>query len=880
MIKSTYLQHDEAVDYLCKRLRQLQDGIDSVPRIVLLRGASGVGKTWIARQVFDRLRIESERKSHSDAEPQYWPDLAKEKRTQSARVDPLAARKEITPDPSTITWLGKALPTFGWWGFNCERLAGGGFQKVRSDASSQLSVHSVPLALSWKQDATAAKKFQDWLKKSAAEVRTTVIDEGPGEILGLIGLEVPFQSALLKWAWNGAKSVKAGYATRERLANDIQTGAELLEADRVRGAKLAQTFLSLTHKKLPGVIVVEDMHLMGPDVVTMINEVGKPNSKQPLLTIGTVWPEGSSNKQYEEWLEHARSVGAGVEFIDVSNLSQESLVKIVKDSKTAKHTDDLVAERIVQPPLNNPFHLKLWLSWRRIRRHARRHGDALTSDAEALRLNITQVFDERWLELPETVRDVLLCAAVANPLQANDEPLMRFVPEVITDLFMRMGAAKNLYWDSAAQLTRPEVESYLRAASDSAAWSSYDATANLQRFSEIELANTVRRQVSLEYGQEDQAEIAQFTLECVSKWLQREQNKSNIVDGTPDARLLVRWYLQLAQGLGAFNTLGNELPAYARWQIAKAAHADNPARAIEIGESTVEALEQELGAGSQAHLEIRFDLAIWVGDAGRFSEGRERLSAVWDDAIRLHSQHVADVSAAERESFGTGGSDTIHTAFSQSAHLLADERWTLAEDTSEELTNLEHVLMANKPNDPQGWRRIIAAFDRASNEPSVIMDVDFIVKQVPTLERLCDQQKLLAIPSHDPALYRAHELLAEMYTVVLSHLDHHCDFLEFDGKGQPIAPELDPDPNKATYFDEMDEASLMQSWMEQNAHEAQRESYEFVQQFNSCRDEWIARSQAHYEFLLEVAVNTNDRPRIAGIKKELDQIAVWRTDSR
>ena len=64
-------EHRKIVDGLVDRLHRIQVD-EPVARIVLLEGASGVGKSRIVREVYERLR--ADQPTNSDGEG-YWPAL-------------------------------------------------------------------------------------------------------------------------------------------------------------------------------------------------------------------------------------------------------------------------------------------------------------------------------------------------------------------------------------------------------------------------------------------------------------------------------------------------------------------------------------------------------------------------------------------------------------------------------------------------------------------------------------------------------------------------------------------------------------------------------------------------------------------------------------
>ncbi len=76
--------HNRVVEQLLQVLVQLQSGDADTPRLVLLRGPSGVGKSRVVRELYERLR-------DAQPDPGYWPPLTDHGMATGAGVDPLAS---------------------------------------------------------------------------------------------------------------------------------------------------------------------------------------------------------------------------------------------------------------------------------------------------------------------------------------------------------------------------------------------------------------------------------------------------------------------------------------------------------------------------------------------------------------------------------------------------------------------------------------------------------------------------------------------------------------------------------------------------------------------------------------------------------------------
>lgn len=159
VIPGVPVTQQEAIEYLLRRLGKLSDGDTELPRVVLQRGPTGIGKSWTIQQFHNQLC--------ASADNQYWPKID----ADVAAARPLASRKLVGPDPREFVWGAVAVPTFGWWGFNCERLERGVVQSVLDEASLQIDVHWLPLKQRWNQVAGIGQKAKKAWKEISQGMR-------------------------------------------------------------------------------------------------------------------------------------------------------------------------------------------------------------------------------------------------------------------------------------------------------------------------------------------------------------------------------------------------------------------------------------------------------------------------------------------------------------------------------------------------------------------------------------------------------------------------------------------------------------------------------------------------------------------------------------
>lgn len=134
--------HRKIVVDLEERLAALQRGAD-VPRVVVLTGASGTGKSAIVRELYRRL-------AGRQPQPGYWPELSGGAEP-GARGNVLADRKVLGPAEEGFEWPVGSLPAFTWWVFDGQRRRGRDLLDVVSQARPAIEAHLVPALLAWRR---------------------------------------------------------------------------------------------------------------------------------------------------------------------------------------------------------------------------------------------------------------------------------------------------------------------------------------------------------------------------------------------------------------------------------------------------------------------------------------------------------------------------------------------------------------------------------------------------------------------------------------------------------------------------------------------------------------------------------------------------------
>ncbi len=294
--------HVRIVEQLLEVLAQLQSGDRDTPRLVLLRGPSGVGKSRVVRELYQRLR-------DAQPDPSYWPPLTEAGLTTGAGVDPLATRKLLAPPAENFVWPAGALPAFSWWAFNCDRMPHGDAVDVIAQASPELRAHLVAVALGWREAAGWGAKIHGTREQLVERGREALAEGGLEAAQQLLGVAIPGFGLAAKWTGKSIAAARKRQEDAELLDSDVRVG-ERADAERTTAAQsVAELLVRVSHPALPAIVVVEDIHLMGAELAELLNRLAEPRPDKPVLVVGTVWPEGEDNPVYASWRGAAERTG-------------------------------------------------------------------------------------------------------------------------------------------------------------------------------------------------------------------------------------------------------------------------------------------------------------------------------------------------------------------------------------------------------------------------------------------------------------------------------------------------------------------------------------------------------------------------------------------
>ena len=525
MVHALLGEHRNVVGLLLERLEALRDPGCDLPRVVVLSGSAGSGKTRIVQELYARLR--------SDRGDAYWPAMGDAVRTRGdAGTDPMAGRKVVAPRIDGFLWPAGALPTFGWWGLNCERLASGSSQDVVSAMRSQLEAHALPLAMARRQVEDFKDKTRRLAGEAVDEVRSAFIDEGLSAAFDALKqrhISIPFGSTLVKWGFKGVDASWRRVQELNRLKCEFFLGEQDRSIQRTASQQLADMLISLSHRDLPAVIAIEDMHLMGRELPAFLDAVSSRRSS-PILVVGTVWPEGENNGVYRRWLNKAQSSGT-VQYVKSPILGVDDLSRMIREEAPRTSKADLLQ---VAGRLNNPYLIRLWLTERRTQEHIESHDGAVVLADENIRLpeDVMMVLKARWDELDDAVRTGLLYAAAISP--DTDGCACRFVSEGVAGVVNRR--EPDAHYDARMGLRRV-IEKLCWCRSER----------GIDFFVEPLLVEYLRSKVDSHFSKEGWRQLRQLTQDALAEWISRR------VDGiylppSEVSTFVCQWFLSVDDG--------------------------------------------------------------------------------------------------------------------------------------------------------------------------------------------------------------------------------------------------------------------------------------------------------------------------------------------
>jgi hypothetical protein len=248
---------------------------------MVLIGASGTGKSRIVREVY---RVLQQRESN----PPYWPEIEEHHYPHGfgAGADPMPGRKILGPPLTDFIWPSGALPSFGWWMLDCDRMPRGDLLDVVAQAGPALQAHLTPVRLAWREAAGWPEKLSASRASAILRIREAASEgglEAADEVLNSLDLAIPGLGLGLKWINVGLSKLKHDLLDKRMLDAESRLIDQVRSTKESAAVELARIITAVTHPKLPAVVVVEDLPLMGADLADFINLVTQRQPSHPVL---------------------------------------------------------------------------------------------------------------------------------------------------------------------------------------------------------------------------------------------------------------------------------------------------------------------------------------------------------------------------------------------------------------------------------------------------------------------------------------------------------------------------------------------------------------------------------------------------------------------
>ena len=398
--------------------------------LISLEAPSGWGKTRVIQEVYKHI---AERQSSP-----YWPHSI----IPESEDDPVSRRKHLVPSFDGVARDRNILPEFFWWGLSCDMRSSNMLSRTLMEDIEQLRFHAPYLEASWAASKlTRLGKYATIAKAKSA--LGAIFEEGTTTGLAKLaelGLgATPFGIGLgLKLVTGGIKAAK----DRKEELSLMELGSEAHEAaDENIIDETVNLFARLTHKDLPIIICVEDIHKATSPVLELLVKLVARNA--PILILTTTWPgEFEKTTQLNALLEtswgqdrilrmiYDQAAPKGLpEEASLAQLPSEDLSAIIRARypKAEAETITLLARRY-----KNPLPLELVLSMKSLKLdHPYLELDV--EDVEELPETVRDLYNSLWNELPEPVQQLLALSTELMP-EGQPEWLMSLIYDVTFQL--------------------------------------------------------------------------------------------------------------------------------------------------------------------------------------------------------------------------------------------------------------------------------------------------------------------------------------------------------------------------------------------------------------------------------------------------------------
>lgn len=735
--------HHDVLKLLCDRISALVGGDVGQPRVIVLEGPSGVGKSRVVRELYRTLR--------NQCDPdRYWPELDEFGGAGTISRDPLPGRKRIGPDAAGFLWPAGALPGFGWWPLRCERLHAGETLDVAAQSSPELHTHLVPLRLAWKQAASGADQFRARKNDIIAAAKEALTEgglEAASRALASFDITVLGMGTALSWLLRSAQAAHGHWKTRQDKAGEVDLGPRAEQQRRSVGADIATMIIGVAHRQVPGVVVIEDLHLMGAELQELLTPLAVPRKDKPVVVIAMAWPEYRDDSVYAIW--KAETVAAGrTQVIAMPDLAEEDLQRIVFDY--APHTTSAIAEEAARR-YPNPLTLEAILSSRLITRAVDAAGGALPVEAlDARPRDIDEVYRDRFRELEDEIQTALAVAAGCLP-DAETARLWPFIRDVVTEAVDRSTVVQT-----AVQTDAGQILGGIESAADGKAW--LVPTGVADTFREALQAHIAHQHLQTEILlPQQQADLRDAVAAALAGRIHQACVDGYFLDATEEHSILSRWLLELHPQTTPDNQHAMLAAAYRA--------AEDLAAAYKYGEAVATLapfLQSASGSEDDGLFAIRSYRARWLGKSGRTEDAVADTEALLaEQQSVLGPDHPDTLTTRNDLAHWLGESGRLLQAVTAFQHLLDDELRVLGPDHPHTLTTRHNLagLLASIGRVEEAK----AALEQVLSDKTRILGFD----HPDTLSTRQSIASLLGeIGRFDEAITATEELLAQQHRVL------------------------------------------------------------------------------------------------------------------
>jgi len=485
------------------------------PRLVVLLGESGLGKTRLAQEFYRAISSDPEEDPPAQGHPEgYWPDAFVTDQA-SLDVNPTFERTDAPRPP--IPWL--------WWGLRAEQPE---HRNRRGDRCAlvqdrhHLRAHVEPIAV--------ARQLKE-LRRDAVARTAGIGGEVASGFFPILGLLLAAcdtvalaqdRSTEKQLRERGQESVGEAMARRQRDLADIALDdfEAILDPDR----KDAKT--------VPVVLLLDDAQWADETTLRFVWRLlaRARDGGWPLLVIATHW-----EKEWEEHLDALpveqspprrfvdipRLLGLGTDWKGLRELPPiPDLSALVREALPG--LTDAQQSRILKKAGGNPLLLEQMLEWLLVQPEFFDDDDA----SRSLTANAEQVIDEEHFDLHEVIRKrfVSLSLQVKRSLAWSSEQGLRFLPQLTKSAAQHVQATLGDDVDRALKLAEHP-----------------HCLIRLQRHGQSPIIGEFRQsafcdiaQQYLEKNTTDRERIVEIMCELLSNWIET----GAILRVTPEERLL------------------------------------------------------------------------------------------------------------------------------------------------------------------------------------------------------------------------------------------------------------------------------------------------------------------------------------------------------